>query len=106
MSNIIDLSARLASHSAATCLPPENIKPIEFPETGRQRAGRNRNPLRHPCHRVSHAVTIAGKLQRGEALRADPYLDEGAILWRGVEAARLLVEELFELAVKHGGSVD
>jgi hypothetical protein len=36
----------------------------------------------------------------------DPYLDEGAILWKGVEAARLLVAELFELALKQGRSVE
>ena len=104
-SNIIDLSARRASRSAAAVLPPDNIKPFEFPVTGRQRAGRKRNPLRHPCNQISYAVTVAGKLQRGEALCVDPYLDEGAILWQGVDAARLLLKELFDLAVKHGGSV-
>ena len=100
MSNIIELSTRRAARA------PENVRPIDFPVTGRQRAGRQRNPLRHPCHSVSHAVTIAGKIRRGEALRTDPFLDEGAILWKGVEAARLLVAELFDLAVKQAGRVD
>ncbi|MBB4378217.1 hypothetical protein [Bradyrhizobium sp. SBR1B] len=99
MSNIIELSVR----REARALPSENVRPVEFPASGRQRAGRHRNPLRHPCHRVSHAVTIAGKLKRGEALRVDPYFDEGAVLWKGVEAARLLLAELFQLAVQHGG---
>lgn len=101
MTNIIDFrsaAARLLSH-----VPTEHSEPRV---TGRQRASRKRNPLRQPCHSVSHAVTVAGKLHRGEALRIDPYLDEGAILWKGVEAARLLLGELFELAVKQGGSVD
>lgn len=101
MSNIIELSTR-----RARALPAENIQPLDFPVTGHQRASRNRNTLRHPCNEVSLAVTIAGKLQRGEALRLDPYLDEAAILWKGVEAARLLVTELFDLAVKHRGSAD
>ncbi len=48
-------------------------------------------------------MTVAGKLQKGEPLRVDPFLDEGAILWKGVEAARLLLAELFELAVQHSG---
>ncbi|MGY4624569.1 hypothetical protein [Bradyrhizobium sp. USDA 4486] len=99
LSNVIDLSAR----REARALPSEKVRPVEFPVSGRQRAGRKMNPLRHPCNRVSSAVIVAGKLQRGEALRVDPYFDEGALLWKGVEAARLLVEELFELAVKHGG---
>ncbi|OAF17860.1 hypothetical protein [Bradyrhizobium neotropicale] len=101
MSNVIDF--RSASARRETCLPPENVQPLEPRVSGRQLAGRKRNPLRHPCNRVSNAVTIAGKLQRGEALRAHPFLDDVAILWEGVEAARLLLAELFELAVKHGG---
>ncbi|MCA1514560.1 hypothetical protein [Bradyrhizobium sp. NBAIM01] len=101
MSNVIKLSAR----RALPLLPAENVKPMEFRVAGRQRAGRERNPLRRPCHRLSHAVTVAGKLHRGEALRVDPYLDERAILWSGVEAARLLLAELFDLAVKNDGSV-
>ncbi|SDJ43490.1 hypothetical protein SAMN05216338_104959 [Bradyrhizobium sp. Rc2d] len=99
MSNVIELAARRTSRA----LPPENVRFIEFSVTGRQRASRSRNPLRHPCNSVSLAVTVAGKLQKGEALRIDPYLDEGAMLWKGVEAARLLLAELFELAVKHSG---
>lgn len=98
MTNIIDLSGRIA----ARALPPENVRPVEFPVTGRQRAGRGRNRLRQPCHTVSHAVTIAGKLRRGEVLRADQYFDEGAMLWKGVEAARLLAAELEAIAEKHG----
>jgi hypothetical protein len=97
--NVIQLSARRPLRA----LPPENVQAVDFPVTSRQLASRQRNPLRHPCNRVSIAVTVAGKLQRGEALRVDPYLDEGALLWNGVEAARLLLAELFELAVTQGG---
>ena len=86
--------------------PASNVRAADFPVTRRQRASRQRNPLRQPCHSVSMAVTVAGKIHRGEALRADPYLDEGALLWKGVEAARLLLAELFELAVKQTGSVN
>ncbi|WP_144030869.1 hypothetical protein [Bradyrhizobium japonicum] len=86
--------------------PASNVRAVDFPVTSRQRASRKRNLLRHPCNEVSLAVTIAGKLQRGEALRIDPYLDERAILWKGIEAARLLLAELFDLSVKQAGSVD
>jgi len=101
MSNIIDFQSAAARR--VPCAAPENVQPFEPRVTGRQFAARKRNPLRHPCHRVSHAVTVAGKLHRGEALRVDPILDEGDLLWKGVEAARLLVEELFQLAVQHSG---
>ncbi|RXH26290.1 hypothetical protein XH99_20300 [Bradyrhizobium nanningense] len=99
MSNVIELAAR----RAARALPPENVRSLDLLVTGRQRASRGRNPLRHPCLSVSHAVTVAGKLHRGEALRVDPFIDEAAILWKGVEAARLLLAELFQLAVQQGG---
>lgn len=100
--NVIDfLSARRASRE-----PTAPTDRSEFPETARQRASRGRNLLRHPCNQVSLAVTIAGKLHRGEALRIDPYLDERALLWKGVEAARLLLAELFDLSVKQAGSVE
>lgn len=99
MSNVIELSTR----RAARTLPSENVRPVEFPVSGRQCASRGRNPLRHPCHRVSYAVTIAGRIKRGEALRVEVGFDERAMLWKGVEAARLLLAELFQLAVQHGG---
>lgn len=99
MTNIIPFAR---PEARPTVLPPENIRPVEFRETGRQRASRRRNRLRQPCHTVSHAVTIAGKLLRGEALRADQYFDEGAMLWKGVEAARLLAVELEVIAEEHG----
>ncbi|MCK1542216.1 hypothetical protein IVA98_32980 [Bradyrhizobium sp. 160] len=102
MSNVIDLSTL----RAARALPLENVRPVEFTVTKRQRGWRGRNPLRRPCNRISNAVTVAGKIRRGEALRVDRYLDERAILWEGVEAARLLLAELFELAVKHGAGAD
>jgi hypothetical protein len=56
--------------SAARVEPAEPFVPRV---TGRQRAGRRRNPLRHPYSQIEIAVTIAGKLHRGEALRTDPY---------------------------------
>ncbi|WGS23384.1 MULTISPECIES: hypothetical protein [unclassified Bradyrhizobium] len=40
------------------------------------------------------AVTIAGKLHRGEPLRAEGWIDELKWLRQGAEAARLLAEEL------------
>lgn len=99
MTNVIPFAR---PEARPTVLPPENIQPIDFPVTRRQRASRRRNLLRQPCDTVSHAVTIAGKLQRGEALRADQYFDEGAMLWKGVEAARLLAAELEVIAEEHG----
>ncbi|MGY4371109.1 hypothetical protein ACVW1A_007174 [Bradyrhizobium sp. LB1.3] len=101
MSNVLTFPGKLpASNVRMLNVTAEAYTPCS---SGRQRASRNRNPLRHPCHSVSIAVTVAGKIHRGEALRADPYLDEGALLWKGVEAARLLLAELFELAVTQGG---
>ncbi|MDH2353487.1 hypothetical protein QCM80_22905 [Bradyrhizobium sp. SSUT112] len=90
MSNIIELSARRATRA----LPPENVKPIEFAVTGRQRAGRQRNPLRHYHSQAATAVTIAGKLHRGEALRAEDWIDELKWLRDGAKAARFLADEL------------
>ncbi len=59
--------------------------------SGRQRAGRKRNPYREPCHGISYAVTIAGQLNRNEAVH--PSIDHIAILGKGVEdAARLAME--------------
>jgi hypothetical protein len=43
------------------------------------------------------AITIAGKLHRGEALRVDQRIDERKWLRAGAEAARLLAEELARL---------
>lgn len=62
--------------------------------TGRQRAGFKRNPLRRLYSRTGMAVTIAGKLHRGEPLRAEGWIDELKWLRQGAEAARLLAEEL------------
>ncbi|MET3299674.1 hypothetical protein ABIE86_005168 [Bradyrhizobium diazoefficiens] len=101
-----DSPGPVPSPSNVLTFPGRKFAPACYQPTGRQAASRKRNPLRHPCHSVSHAVTIAGKIHRGEALRTDPFLDEAAILWKGVEAARLLVTELFDLAVKQSGSVD
>lgn len=100
-----DSPGPVPSPSNVLTFPGRKFEPGCYQPTGRQAASRKRNPLRHPCHSVSHAVTIAGKIRRGEALRTDPFLDEGAILWKGVEAARLLLGELFELAVKQSGSM-
>ncbi|RXG90068.1 hypothetical protein EAS62_29305 [Bradyrhizobium zhanjiangense] len=67
----------------------------------------NSSKNRRFCPWVRRTVSLGrdsrGELQKGEPLRVDPFLDEGAILWKGVEAARLLLAELFELAVQHSG---
>src|SRR6185312_8052328 len=68
-------SARRVSH-----LRTEPREAFEPRETRRQRASRKRNPLRHPCHHVHTAVTIAGKLHRGEPL--NDFIDEIAWLRR------------------------
>jgi hypothetical protein len=75
--------------------------PIEFAETGRQRAGRKRNPLRRPYSLIELAVTVAGKIHRGEALRTDDFNDL-EYLRRGAEAARLLADELARLVEREG----
>jgi len=80
-------SARRVSH-----LRTEPREAFEPRETRRQRASRKRNPLRHPCHHVHIAVTIAGKLHRGEPL--NDFIDEIAWLRRGALAARLLADAL------------
>ncbi|MHC4043572.1 hypothetical protein [Bradyrhizobium sp. 23AC] len=90
MSNIIELSARRTLRA----LPSENVRPVEFPVTGCQRAGRQRNPLRHHYSRAAMAVTIAGKLHRGEPLRTEDWIDELKWLREGAEAARFLANEL------------
>ncbi|MDE5444889.1 hypothetical protein GWG65_26265 [Bradyrhizobium sp. CSA207] len=107
-SNIIELSARRAGRA----LPPENVSPVDFlvtgrqpaeryepRETGRQRAGRQRNPLRHPCNRGSLAVTVAGRLERNEPLG----YPVGAVgeLRKGALAARQLADQLERLAQQH-----
>ena len=76
---------------------------VEFRATGRQRAGRKRNPLRYPCTRVDYAVTIAGKLQRGEP--TDDLIDDIAVLRRGAEQARYVAAELERLIEQYGEAV-
>ena len=95
MSNIINFqTASGADQSARAKLvaPPEI-----FPETGRQRASQRRNPIRRLYGQTAVAITIAGKLHRGEALRVDQRIDERKWLRAGAEAARLLAEELARL---------
>ena len=102
MSNIIDLSARIA----ARALPSENVTAVDFPVTARQRAGRRRNPLRHYHSQAAIAVTIAGKLHRGEPLRTEDWIDELKWLREGAAAARLLADELERIAEQHGGRAE
>jgi hypothetical protein len=71
-----------------------------FTETGRQRAGRKRNPLRRPCHKISYAVTIAGQLYRNEPRHPD--INHIALLREGAAAARLLAHELALLLDQEG----
>jgi len=72
----------------------------DFPETRRQRASSKRNPVRRLYSQAGIAVTIAGKLHRGEALLIGPRFDDKEWLRRGAEAARLLADELARL-VEH-----
>jgi hypothetical protein len=100
MSNIIDF--RSASERRVSSVRTEPAEPIEPRVTGRQRAGRQRNPLRHHYSQAALAVTIAGKLHRGEPLRADGFYNDREWLRRGAEAARLLADELVRLVEQEG----
>lgn len=93
MSNIIELSARRTPSG----MPSENVRPVQFRVTARQRAGRKRNPLRHHHSQAAIAVTIAGKLHRGEPLRIEDWIDERKWLRDGAKAARCLADELDEV---------
>jgi hypothetical protein len=73
-----------------------------FPETSRQRASSKRNPLRCLYSHIATAVTIAGKLHRGEALQIDQHFDEREWLRKGAEKARLLADEFARLVEKEG----
>ncbi|WP_018320249.1 hypothetical protein [Bradyrhizobium sp. WSM2793] len=106
MSNVITFPGRdpapLGNPSfGALRRPPENIRPVDFPVTGRQKAGRARNRLRHPCNRVSLAVTIAGRIQRGEEIGdwgSDPITE----LRKGAAAAREVAVALEIIAEEYG----
>jgi hypothetical protein len=106
--NIIDFQAaserRVSSLRTKLVVPPEIPSSSEeiFPETASQRAGQKRNPVRRLYSRTGLAVTIAGKLHRGEALLIGPRLDDREWLRRGAEAARLLADELARLVEQEG----
>ncbi|MET3346660.1 hypothetical protein ABIF52_007041 [Bradyrhizobium japonicum] len=87
-SNIIDF------RSASARRIPVPTDPAEPRVTAHQLAGRKRNPLRHYYSRIAGAVTIAGKLHRGEALRSEGWIDELKWLREGAKAARILADEL------------
>jgi hypothetical protein len=99
--DIIDF--RSASERRVSAAHVEPAEPFVPRVTGRQRAGRKRNPLRHPYQQMELAITAAGKLHRGEALRRENYVDDLAYLRRGAEAARLLAQEFERLVEEHGG---
>jgi hypothetical protein len=63
-------------------------------ESGHQRAGRSKNPLRQHYNRAYAAVIIAGKLHRGEPLQREERYDELDHLRKGAAAARILADEL------------
>jgi len=94
--NVIDFQAARLMSRAPT--KPERFEPRV---TGRQRAGRKKNPLRHPYNQMSLAVVAAGKLHRSEQLRRDEYSDELDWLNRGIAAAQLLAKEFARLAEEH-----
>jgi hypothetical protein len=77
-------------------------EPIEAVPCARGLASRKRNPLRHYHSQAAIAVTVAGKLHRGEALRIEHHINEIAWLRRGAEAARLLADELARLVEEEG----
>lgn len=90
--------------------PASNVRKLRNPApegyeprtTGRQLASRKRNLLRHPCNRVSLAVTIAGRIQRGEEIGcwgSDPITElcKGAAAAREVALALEIIAEEFAL---------
>jgi membrane protein YdbS with pleckstrin-like domain len=93
MSNIIEFKTASERPVSSSSVAPPEI----FPETRRQRASQRRNPMRRLYGQTAIAVTIAGKLHRGEALRVDQRIDEIKWLRQGAEAARRLAEELAPL---------
>jgi hypothetical protein len=58
--------------------------------------------LRHYHTEAAIAVTVAGKLYRGEALRIERHVNEIEWLRRGAEAARHLADELARLVEQEG----
>jgi hypothetical protein len=96
MSNIIDFQSASERRVSSVRSDPV-LHPVDFPETAGQRRGQKRNPVRRLHSKAAIAVTIAGKLHRGEPLRANAHLDEREWLRRGAEAARLLADELARL---------
>jgi hypothetical protein len=60
--DIIDF--RSASERRVSAAHVEPAEPFVPRVTGRQRAGRKRNPLRHPYQQMELAITAAGKLHR------------------------------------------
>jgi uncharacterized protein (DUF1501 family) len=86
--------------------PVRQQKTVESAErssdTKYQRASSKRNPLRRLYSQAGIAVTIAGKLHRGEPLRANSHFDEKEWLRQGAEAARLLADELARLVEPEG----
>jgi len=100
--NIIDFQSASARRVSLACSEP--AEPFVPRETGRQRAGRKRNPLRHPYQQIELAITTAGKLHRGETLRREEYVDELEYLRRGALAARLLADALDGLVKRVEGT--
>jgi hypothetical protein len=75
---------------------------VEFRETPRQRAGRQRNPLRHHADRVTLAVILAGKIANGRTDRLQGWGDYVAMLRRGADAARFLAGALDDVVAREG----
>lgn len=100
MSNVLTFPGNRPASSVRMLNPtPEGH---EARTTRRQIASRKRNPLRHHYSRIASAVTIAGKLHRGEALRADPVFDDRECLRAGADAARILADELARISPRNG----
>jgi hypothetical protein len=86
-------------------VPSVRVRPSEpledFPETRRQRASRQRNPIRKHLGRIEYAVIIAGRLHRNEPM--DPLIDPIAVLQKGREAATSLAMALAQLIAHECG---
>jgi uncharacterized protein (DUF2126 family) len=108
MTNIVDFKSALQQRDTVafrerfrTLVREELVEQLgrsteraERQPTRRETASRKRNPIRHTYAQAGLAITVAGKLHRGEPLRRDEFLDEAMYLRTGAEAAHRLAAEL------------
>ena len=96
MSNIIDFQSASERRVSSVRSDPV-LHPVDFPRPPASVAAKSAIRCWRLHSKAAIAVTIAGKLHRGELLRANAHLDEREWLRRGAEAARLLADELARL---------